>query len=45
VETKYKQEKDFVDNLQHLNKTEMYELSLKIDQRVKEIVENELVKP
>lgn len=37
-------EKDFVDHLQHLNKTEMYELSLKIDQRVKEIVQNELVK-
>ena len=36
-------EKDFVDHLQHLNKTEMYELSLKIDQRVKEIVQNELV--
>lgn len=38
-------EKDFVDHLQHLNKTEMYELSVKIDQRVKEIVQNELGKP
>ena len=37
-------EKDFVDHLSYLNKNEMYELFLKIDQRVKEIVQNELVK-
>lgn len=37
-------EKDFVDHLSYLNKNEMIELSLKIDQRVKEIVQNEMVK-
>ena len=37
-------EKDFVDHLSYLNKNEMHKLSLKIDQRVKEIVQNELVK-
>ena len=36
-------EKDFIDHLQQLNKSEMYELTLKIDQRVKEIVQSELL--
>ena len=36
-------EKDFIDHLQQLNKSEMYELTLKIDQRVKELVQTELL--
>ena len=37
-------EKDFVNHLPRLNNNEKHELLLKIDQRVKEIVQNELVK-
>ncbi|MGH9982254.1 MAG: cupin domain-containing protein [Nitrososphaeraceae archaeon] len=36
-------EKDFVDHLPGLNQNEKHELFLKIDQRVKEIVQNELL--
>lgn len=35
-------EKDFLNHLTHLNKNEINQLSLQIDRKVKEIVENEL---
>lgn len=43
IQAKNVWEKDFVDHLKQLNKAEMYELTLKIDQRVKEIVQTKLL--
>ena len=37
-------EKDFVDNLTNLNKSEIQQLSLKIEEKVNEIVQGELMK-
>ena len=37
-------EKDFVDNLSHLNKSEIQQFSLKIEQKVNEIVQGEIMK-
>ena len=37
-------EKEFVDNLSHLNKSEIQQFSLKIEQKVKEIVQGEIMK-
>ena len=37
-------ERDFVDNLSHLNKSEIQQFSLKIEQKVNEIVQREIMK-